>query len=75
MAPLTSNSPPMNDQEEQQMKLRTKDIMPNTGNKCIDLYELSKNLQKIKKPSDKNTIDYEFEKNRDQCTFMPIINS
>lgn len=47
------------------MKLRTKDIMPNTGNKCIDLYELSKNLQKIKKPSDKNTIDYEFEKNRD----------
>ena len=47
--------------------------MPNTGNKCIDLYELSKNLQKIKKQADKNTIDYEFEKNREECTFKPTI--
>ena len=49
--------------------------MPNTGNKCIDLYELSKNLQKIKKPTDKNTIDYEFEKGREQCTFKPLTNA
>ncbi len=46
------------------MKLRTKDIMPHTGNKCIDLYELSKNLHKIKQQTDKSTIEYEFEKNK-----------
>jgi hypothetical protein len=28
-----------------QAKLRSKDLMPQTGNKCNDLFELSKNMK------------------------------
>ena len=48
--------------------------MPQTGNKCNDLFELSKNMKQIKTNTDRSTIDVEFEKNKGQCTFKPKIN-
>lgn len=45
--------------------------MPNTGNKFNDLYELSKNLQQVKVKADKTKQEYEYERNKDECTFRP----
>ena len=45
--------------------------MTNTGNKFNDLFELSKKLQPLKQKEDKNAVDYEFEKSRDECSFKP----
>lgn len=45
--------------------------MPKTGNKFNDLYQLSKNLKEVKTSQDKSTVEYEFEKSKDECTFKP----
>ena len=57
--------------ESSASKIRSRELMPNTGNKFNDLYELSKNLQQHKKNIDKSTVEYEFEKSKDECTFKP----
>jgi hypothetical protein len=57
-----------------QVKLRSKDLMPQTGNKFNDLFELSKNMKQIKNLTDRTTIEVEYEKNKGQCTFKPHIN-
>ena len=44
-----------------------------TGDRCNDLYELSKHLQQFKWRSDKSNEDYEYEKSKDECTFVPNI--
>ena len=49
--------------------------MVNTGNKFLDLYELSKNIKMIKTTADKSTVEYEYEKQKDQCTFKPNLSS
>ena len=56
------------------VKLRSKDLMPQTGNKFNDLFELSKNMKQIKNQTDRTTIEVEYEKNKGQCTFKPQIN-
>lgn len=57
--------------ESSASKIRSRELMPNTGNKFNDLYELSKNLQQHKKNMDKSTVEYEFEKSKEECTFKP----
>lgn len=84
--PAATTSSPMNINNEQassivtestpQAKLRSKDLMPQTGNKCNDLFELSKQIRQIKgNNTDRTTIDLDYEKNKAQCTFKPKINS
>lgn len=55
-----------------QKKLRSRDIMPSTGNKFNDLYLLSKNL-KTKQTQEKTTEEIEFERAREECTFTPNV--
>ena len=46
--------------------------MPNTGNRCNDLYLLSKNMQRQRKNiKEKTANDIEYEKSKDECTFKP----
>lgn len=45
--------------------------MEQTGDIFNDLYVLSKKIEFIKPKQDKTTIDYEFEKNKEECTFKP----
>ncbi len=55
--------------------MRSRDLMPHSGNKHHDLYELSKIMKDKKRDArDKSTIEYEFEKNQKDCTFRPQIN-
>lgn len=53
-------------------KSRTRDIMPQTGDRFNDLYTLAKKLQQ-KPKSDKTTEEIEFEKAQTECTFQPNI--
>jgi len=48
--------------------------MPQTGDKCNDLFLLSKNIKQVKNHTDRSTIEIEFEKNKEECTFKPHIN-
>jgi hypothetical protein len=48
--------------------------MPSTGDRCNDLYELSKALNSVKWRNDKSKEDYEFEKSKEECTFVPNLN-
>jgi len=52
-------------------KVRSRELMPNTGNKFNDLFELSKKMQPYREKQDKSLVDYEYEKSRDECTFKP----
>lgn len=45
--------------------------MPNSGNKFNDLYELGKSMQLKRGRVDKTAEEAEFEKSRDECTFVP----
>jgi hypothetical protein len=45
--------------------------MGTTGDRCNDLYELSKTLHQFKWRNDKSKDDYEYEKSKDECTFAP----
>ena len=47
--------------------------MNSTGDKFTDLYELSKTLQQFKWRKDKSRDDYEFEKDKEECTFVPNV--
>ena len=38
--------------------------MPQTGNKCKDLFELSKNMKSVKNNLDRSTIEIDYEKNK-----------
>lgn len=49
--------------------------MEQTGDIFNDLYVLSKKIEFIKPKQDKTTIDYEFEKNKEECTFKPETKS
>jgi len=53
------------------MKLSQNQSIESTGDKCFDLYHLSR--AKGAK-NDKTKEDYEFEKNVEECTFKPNIN-
>lgn len=45
--------------------------MENTGNKFQDLFNLSSTLSSFKKKDDIKTIDYEYQKGKNECTFKP----
>lgn len=56
--------------------MRSKDLMPKTGNKFNDLFSLGKIMAEQKKDyQEKSTAEYEFEKAARECTFKPQINS
>lgn len=56
-------------------KIRSKDLMPQTGDKCKDLYLLSKNLKQIRTNQDRTTEEVEFSKQAPECTFKPQTNA
>ena len=62
----------MNNQDPR--KFKSKDLMEQTGDIFNDLYVLSKKIEFIKPKQDKTTIDYEFEKSKEECTFKPETN-
>ena len=47
--------------------------MPETGDKCADLFQLSKIMPKER--TDKRREDYEFERAGEECTFKPQLLS
>lgn len=57
------------------MKFRSKDLMEQTGNKFNDLYLLSKKIDFIKPKRDKSTDEIEYQKNKEECTFVPSLAS
>lgn len=62
-------------QQDKANKTRSRELMPHSGNKHQDLYELSKIMKERKRMArDKTTIEYEFEKHQKDCTFKPQIN-
>ena len=54
-------------------RVRSKDIMPQTGDKCKDLFDLSKHIINKRDKTDKTRDDYDFERNKDECTFTPNV--
>jgi hypothetical protein len=48
--------------------------MPSTGDRCNDLYALSKAMNKNKSNIEKSKDDYEYERHKDECTFKPTTN-
>lgn len=59
------------DSSQSAAKIRSRELMPNSGNKFNDLFELSKKLQPKKEKMDKSNADYEFERMKDELTFHP----
>lgn len=55
------------DSSKSASKIRSRELMPNSGNKFNDLHELSKHI--LNNKNDKPANEYEFEKSRDECTF------
>ncbi len=55
-------------QENKEEKTRSRELMPKTGNKCEDLYLLSKKLQRNQNEG-RTGEEAEYEKQKDECTF------
>jgi hypothetical protein len=54
------------------VQVRQDESIQSTGDKCFDLYQLSKTKKKEK--IDKTREEYDFEKSAPDCTFQPNIN-
>lgn len=60
----------MRSQQNSASKPRAKDLIPQTGDKFTDLYNMGKVYNKRFKV-ERTTEEIEFEKNKDFCTFTP----
>lgn len=56
--------------EKETSKTRSRELMPQTGDKFNDLYELGKKLNKLPK-QEKTTEEIEYERSKNECTFAP----
>jgi hypothetical protein len=48
--------------------------MPNTGDRCNDLYVLSKAMNQNKSKIEKTKDECEYERYKEECTFKPTTN-